>query len=75
MTHRKTTAHKKVVFKPLEVAKRMRWMLERPQEAHYDGKSAGYFMRTLKWMLSVSGYHDTPLYFVKQTPLWSRGCM
>jgi hypothetical protein len=69
MARCKTTACKKVVFKPLEVPESMRWLLERPQEAHYDGKNAGYFLRTLIWMLSVFGYHDAPLYFGKQT--WS----
>jgi hypothetical protein len=69
MARHKTTAHKKVVFKQLEVPESMRWLLERSQEAHCDGKNARYFLRTLKWMLSVFGYHNAPLYFGKQTPL------
>jgi hypothetical protein len=48
MARHKTTTHKKVVFKPLEVPESMRWLLERPHEAHYDGKNVGYFLRTLK---------------------------
>jgi hypothetical protein len=75
MARHKTTAHKKVVFKPLEVPKIMRWLLERPQEAHCDEKIAGYFLWTLKWMLSVFGYHDAPLYFRKHSLLHSRGYM
>jgi hypothetical protein len=75
MAHCKTTAREKVVFKPLKVPESMRWLLERPQEAHCDGKNVGYFLRTLKWMLSIFGYHDAPLYFGKQTPLRSRGYM
>jgi hypothetical protein len=71
MARHKTTTHKKVVFKPLEVPESMRWLLERPHEAHYDGKNVGYFLRTLKWMLSIFGYHDAPLYFGKQTLLQS----
>jgi hypothetical protein len=63
------------VFKPLKVLESMRWyLLERSQEAH-DGKNAWYFSRTLKWMLLVICYHDTPFYFGKQTPLQSRGYM
>jgi hypothetical protein len=75
MARCKTTARKKVVFKPLEVLESMKWVLERPHEAHCDGKNTGYFPRTLKWMLSVFGYHDTPLYFGKQILLRSRGDM
>jgi hypothetical protein len=75
MARRKITTHKKVVFKSLEVPESMRWLLERAQEAHCDEKNAWYFLRTLKWILSVFGYHDAPLYFRKQTPLWSRGYM
>jgi hypothetical protein len=75
MARRKTTAHKKVVFKSLEVPESMRWLLERAQEANCGEKNAGYFLRTLKWMLSVFGYHDAPLYFRKQAPLRSRGYM
>jgi hypothetical protein len=75
MAHHKTITHKKVVFKTLEVPESMRWLLERPQEVHNDEKKAGYFPRTLKWMLSVFGYHDAPLYFGKQTLLRSRGYM
>jgi hypothetical protein len=69
MAHCRTTANKKVVFKPIEFLENMRWLLERPQEAHHDGKNAGYFLRTLKWILSIFGYQDTPLYFGNQTPL------
>jgi hypothetical protein len=75
MARRKTTAHKKVVFKPLKVPESMKWLLEGPQEAHCDGKNAVHFPRTLKWMHSVFGYHDAPLYFGKQTLLRSRGYM
>jgi hypothetical protein len=50
-------------------------LLERPLEADCDGTNAGYFLRTLKWMLSFFGYHDAPLYIRKQTQLWSRGYM
>jgi hypothetical protein len=75
MAHCKTTASKKVVFEPLDILESMRQLLERPQETHCDGKNAGYFLRTLKWMPAVLGYHDAPLYFGKQTPLGSRGCM
>jgi hypothetical protein len=64
-----------VVFKPFEVLESIRWLLERPQEAHYDGKNVGYFLRTLKRMLSVFGYHNAPLYLGKQTPLRSKGYM
>jgi hypothetical protein len=53
----------------------MRCLLVRQQEADYNRKNAGYFPRTLKWMLLVFGYHDAPLYFGKQTPLQSRGYM
>jgi hypothetical protein len=53
----------------------MRWLLERPQEAHCDRKNAGHLTRTLKWMLLVFGYHDAPLYSGNQTLLWSRGYM
>jgi hypothetical protein len=50
MVHCKTTAHKKVMYKPLQVPKSMRWTLERPWEAHCDGKGVGYFLKILKWM-------------------------
>jgi hypothetical protein len=36
MAHHETTTHKKVVFKSLKVLKRMRWLLERPLEAHWE---------------------------------------
>jgi hypothetical protein len=75
MAHGRTTARRKVVFKPLEISESMRWLLEGPQKAHCDGKKAEYFLRTLKWIFSVFCYHNDPLYFGKQTPLWSRGYM
>jgi len=44
-------------------------MLQPVVELHSDGKDAGYFPRTLRYLLNGLGYHNPPLYIGTRTPI------
>jgi hypothetical protein len=48
-------------------------MLESPSESHDGGRTAGYFLRELRSLLSTLDYRAEPLYIGNKTPLRSKG--
>ena len=75
MARCKITPRKRVVVRPPQIPEGINWAIQPVLEAHSSGLHAGYFPKTLWYLLQGLGYHDAPLYIGTRTPLRGRGYM
>jgi hypothetical protein len=73
MARTKITPRKRVLVPDVEVPAGAVWRYQPPAEFYSDGQLAGYFARTLWYLLQGLGYHDAPLFKGVRVPLGDRG--
>ena len=69
----KITPCKRVLVPEVVVPAGAVWRHQPPAEFYSNGHLAGYFARTLWYLLQGLGYHDAPLFWGIEVPLGGRG--
>ena len=73
MARTKITPRKRVLVPDVVVPAGVVWRHQPPAEFYSDVQLAGYFTRTLWYLLQGLGYHDAPLFRCIRVPLGGCG--